>query len=573
MIQEIQQAHLKLIRAYSFSKLIIEWLPQVQDAIRESVLRDLKDWFSIIKDGAYKIGKLAVELTFLRQEKAVEIMDTPQTMQTGSRNLNLATSMEIAMNEEYNLDEIEADDSQIDFTPLFQCIHIHEVLNKRVQLKLEFDESRRLQAEVILHSAIPSLKNDDRNGIERYIHEIAGFFVIEATVISTTQDFRSRSSVETLWQTATNKMNAHLFEALTECTNPDLYLKIKLLVTSFIQTMELYGYAVSSLTDLMVSLLDRYAELMKNKCTALILKTIDEEDDYTSMIVQDNDELEEILSVYTIPEDLLKQGLSKRDTSIIFPKVLPFSRGVPQSCKYIRELVYGFYKFAEGFSQQNYEIDDLLKKTIENLLLTVNSLFRDRIGSAGLSVVYQMTINVQYFGKACTDFEDLLMERRYSARTIRITLLSAKVFTETKLIAEQRMYSIINAQSDNFLELVDYDWNGTMPRRQASPFLSDLISYLSTVMTTTLADLPNKTKGLIYFEAFDHLATAMKAMILNPSISRISLSALETIEYDVCYLENACKKLQESHAQDSFAEIKQVSMFDIVGCICQIRKI
>lgn len=134
--------------------------------------------------------------------------------------------------------EIDIDEAEVDFTPLFQCIHIHEVLGKRVQLKLEFDESRRLQAEVILHSPILSLNNDDLSSLEKYIQEIAGFFVIEATVISTTHDFRSRSSVETLWQTCTGKMNAHLFEALAECNNPDLYLNIKLLVNSFISTME-----------------------------------------------------------------------------------------------------------------------------------------------------------------------------------------------------------------------------------------------------------------------------------------------------------------------------------------------
>jgi hypothetical protein len=518
----------------------------------------LKDWFEVIKNGAHEIGKMAVELSFLRQEKANEILNSQQSIHTSNRVLNVTASMEMAMNEDYNLDNVDADDAQIDFTPLFQCIHIHDVLNKRVQLKLEFDESRRLQAEVILHSSIPSLKNDDMSGLERYIQEIAGFFVIEATVIFTTQDFRSRSSVETLWQTATNKMNAHLYEALTECTNPDLYLKIKLLVTSFIQTMEIYGYEVASLTDLMVSLLDRYAELMKNKCAALIVKTIDEDDDYMPLVVKDHDELDEILSVYKIPEDIMNQNVSKRDSSIIFPKLLPFSKGVPQACKYIRELVYGFYRFADGFTQQNYEIDDLLKKTIENLLLMVNSAFRDRIASAGLSVVHQLTVNVQYFGKGCIDFEDLLMEKRYATRTMRVTLMSAKAFVETKSMAEQRIYAIINAKSDNFLELVDYEWNSTVPRRQASPYLADLVAYLTTVMTSTLVDLPAKSKGLIYFEAFDHLASTIKSMMLHPSVAHISLSALETIEYDVCYLESACKKLQESHAQDSFVEIKQV---------------
>ena len=101
---------------------------------------------------------------------------------------------------------------------------------------------------------------------------------------------------------------------------------------------------------------------------------------------------------------------------------------------------------------------------------------------------------------------------------------------------------------------------------------------MTTVMTSTLADLSPKTKGLLYFEAFDHLATTIKVfqrapllcfssiysfysqgMILSPKVDHITLSALETVEYDVLYLEKACSKLQETHAQDSFAELKQVS--------------
>jgi hypothetical protein len=45
MIQELQSTHLKLIRDYSFCKLISTWLPEVQEAIRAAVIRDLKDWF------------------------------------------------------------------------------------------------------------------------------------------------------------------------------------------------------------------------------------------------------------------------------------------------------------------------------------------------------------------------------------------------------------------------------------------------------------------------------------------------------------------------------------------------
>ena len=266
-------------------------------------------------------------------------------------------------------------------------------------------------------------------------------------------------------------MNAHLFDALTECTNPDLYLNIKLLVNSFISTMEIYGYAVNSLADLLVSLLDRYAELMKNRFYSLVIKTIEEDDDYCPLTVRDADELDEINNAYTIPDEVLKQNVTKRDSHIIFPKTLPFSKGFPQTCQYVKEMIQGFYKFADGFSQQNHEIDDLLKKTLENLLQGINSAYLEKLGKAGISVVYQLMVNLSFYESACDQFEAILLEKRYSARTTRSPLMTAKLFSETKAAAEQRIHTIINDKNASFLELVDYDWKVSQPRRQASPHL------------------------------------------------------------------------------------------------------
>ena len=47
MIQELQGSHLKLVKKYSFASQIAKWLPNVQDAIRQAVLRDLKEWFRV----------------------------------------------------------------------------------------------------------------------------------------------------------------------------------------------------------------------------------------------------------------------------------------------------------------------------------------------------------------------------------------------------------------------------------------------------------------------------------------------------------------------------------------------
>jgi hypothetical protein len=276
----------------------------------------------------------------------------------------------------------------------------------------------------------------------------------------------------------------------------------------------------------MLSLLDRYAELMKSRCHTLIMKTIDEEDDYVSLIVLDQEELEEVMNAFTISNEILTQNI-RRDNSLSFPKTLPFSRGFPQTCVYIKEMIVGFYQFADGFSQQNHEIDDLLKKTLENLLLGINSAYHDKIENAALSVVYQLMMNLSFLEEACGQFEDLIIEKRFQVESYRSylkggksSLLAAKLFVETRSLANHRIHTIINKKNDSFLELLDYDWKTTQPRRHASPYLSgmkithniiiDLMSFFNTVMTTTLVELPPKSKGLLYFEAFNHLATSIK---------------------------------------------------------------
>lgn len=61
-------------------------------------------------------------------------------------SVNTATTIEIAMNEEYNEPIIEGvNDVKIDYTPLYQCLHIHEVLGKISELKDKFDENRNVR--------------------------------------------------------------------------------------------------------------------------------------------------------------------------------------------------------------------------------------------------------------------------------------------------------------------------------------------------------------------------------------------------------------------------------------------
>ena len=66
-------------------------------------------------------------------------------------------------------------------------------------------------------------------------------------------------------------------------------------------------------------------------------------------------------------------------------------------------------------------------------------------------------------------------------------------------------------------------------------------------------------------------------MILNPKLEHISLAALETLEYDILFLEKSLSKI-DLHAQDSFIELKQVRDYGLIidiqaCCLWPIRKI
>ena len=92
---------------------------------------------------------------------------------------------------------------------------------------------------------------------------------------------------------------------------------------------------------------------------------------------------------------------------------IPFSRSFPKICLFIKQFMSSFLLFSEGFSQQNSEMDDLLKKSLDNILAQTTSGTMSRIVAKGnIGQAMQIITNVSYFEKATAMFEEILMERR-----------------------------------------------------------------------------------------------------------------------------------------------------------------
>lgn len=96
---------------------------------------------------------------------------------------------------------------------------------------------------------------------------------------------------------------------------------------------------------------------------------------------------------------------------------------------------------------------------MDSLLIgIVNAILLKKLRSTNLSQIVQIIINIEYFESTCPDFEMLLMETRSFHRSGRIHLKATSIFKETRRKAEKRIFELVNAKLDEFLELSDYDW-------------------------------------------------------------------------------------------------------------------
>ncbi|KAI8855047.1 exocyst complex subunit Sec15-like-domain-containing protein [Chytridium lagenaria] len=290
-------------------------------------------------------------------------------------------------------------------------------------------------------------------------------------------------------------MKSSHHDGLEDCQTPNLYLSIKILVVSFIKTMESYGYPVNNLMTLMLSLFDRYTELMKFHCSEKILEII-EEDAYEPMLVESADEYEEIMKAFRIKDEKKTQH-----------------EAFPQCCDCVKKFINGFYQFSDGFSQQNNEMDDLLKKSLENLLIqSLSNALTRVLGRSTLPQAVQILTDADYFVQACGEFESILSERRTSQKT-KTSLHATSTFKEFKGAIEKRIFDLVNMKVDEYLDVTSYEWTPATAKGQASQCIQDIITSITTAMSSTLSNLPTHTKNFIYFNAIDHMALSIHVKI------------------------------------------------------------
>lgn len=265
------------------------------------------------------------------------------------RELTSAFSMPLSDN------FMDNDEVRIDFEPLHQCIHIHDVLGLREELQRSYQEDRRAQANLLLSQGLSFHPSNPT--FPSLLEEVVGFFLVEHHVLDTCPpDFRSEQEVDDLWDDMCERVIDIVSIGLRDSKDTRIFVGTKAVVQTFIQTLEGYSFSVGKLNALMLTLFERYAHLLRDRFTQ-DFQTAIRQSEHQPMVVDTKEELAKVLNVCWLrpgdPQSLQSQPL---------PLALPFSHTYPLCCNDIRSLVDQYYRFSDGFSQHHRDIDDILKK-------------------------------------------------------------------------------------------------------------------------------------------------------------------------------------------------------------------
>lgn len=540
-LKELEAVYLRAVLHHEFAKHMMDGVPQMRNQIKAAVTREMKEWLFEVREKSRTVGQLALEAMENRQKRwRVKAQRDPLL-----RLAKVNSAIELVVNERTEHNFVDNDKVSIDFRPLYQCIHIYDALDLREELQASYHEDRRAQANLLLNQGLSF--DASSSAVPALLEEMVGFFLVEHHVVQTTPlGFRAETEVDDLWDTMCTRVVDIVSLALRDCKDTKVYVAAKASIQTFIQTLEGYSFPVAKLNALLLTLFERYAQLLRDRFSRDFQQAM-RETQHQPMVVANTDELNKVLSVCW-----LKPGDDAILRSSGFPLSLPFSQTYPLCCMDIRNLVDQYYVFSDGFSftQNHREIDEILKKTLDTLLIQqVSTGIRkslDNTAAINLSQIAQIVVNAEHFNLACVELENLLAALRAPhGRGGKLQLDASKHFVATLRIAEDKINQAFAAKLDQFLGLAEYDLSPSTRTQGAamghSAWLQDTVDWLRTMMESVLVLLPDTVKRQVYLAAYVHLATSLlDRQLLGPDCSPIAnLAGLTTLQKDLDFLVRA----------------------------------
>ncbi|PSN71029.1 exocyst complex subunit Sec15-like protein [Corynespora cassiicola Philippines] len=547
-LDELQTIHLKEVSRFKIADLIEKSVPATQNQIREAVKTDLNTWLYRIRESSQFLGEVAFFYTDTRRTRNQERAEADPRFS----KFKLNSAIELVADEIDEFDVLNNEEAgvQTDFTPLFEAMHIYDTLGKLDTFRLEYAAERRQQKELIIPAKL-DLLDEECSDLSSMLESIAGFSIIEKATLAKTTNIRQLSDIDELWDSMCSSAINLITKSLPMVANDELLLNIKGRIALFMLTMEKWGYSVSSLNDLLLTLFSKYSELLKARFAEDFLEIVTT-DDYMPMPINSVEEYDKVVTVswYT-PE--------KPREELTFPCVLPFSQMYPLCCIDIRNFLNQIYLFSDDYFQKSTIIDETLRTSLDDLLCSrVCQTLVDRLSSQYPGQIVQILTNLEHFETACIELQELLFEARSSpAATGPIVLEATEKFKAAKKTASDRIFELVNSKIDDLIETAEYDWMATKPASEPSEYMLELTRYLSNIMNSVLLALPTEIKEFIYFDALSHASTAILDLTLDENVRRITPPAVQSLATDTAFLVEFVESLNNPILMENLDELTQ----------------
>ncbi|KAI5793189.1 exocyst complex subunit Sec15-like-domain-containing protein [Geopyxis carbonaria] len=547
-LDELQNVHLKEVVQYDVADMVQNSVPAMQGMIKEAVMTDLNQWLYKIRESSQLLGQVAFDQTELRRRRQKERVEKSPYL----RLFKLNSAIELVLDEREEFDVLENENVTIDFTPLFECLHIHEALGERDEFRVTYANVRRQQKELLMPSSL-SFSNEDIQSMNHLLEGVAGFAILERATMKKTRNFRSAADVDELWDSMCKKAIGIITPALSGITISDTLLKVKNVLALFIQTMDSWNYSVQAWDAFLLVLFGKYSELLKKEFSN-DFKEIMTNDDYRPMPIENLEEYDNVANVSWFKEERPREELDFSNG----PITVPFSQVYPLCCIDVRNFLNKYYFFSDEYFQKQEAIDDELKASLDDLLCNeVCKSLVDRLESQYLGQIVQILINLEHFEYACHELEQLLSEVRQSNQGATISLKATEQFRSEKKTAEKRIFELVNSKIDDLVETAEYNWMATSPQAGPSEYLQQMTLFLSNIMNSTLLGLPEDIQGLIYFDALGHLASSILALPLAENVKKMNKIAVRDLDTDVTYLQKFVEGLGKPLLLQIFEELRQ----------------
>ncbi|TEB35768.1 rsec15 [Coprinellus micaceus] len=540
-LEDIQNMPSTSLSQTAFFQHLLSSLPSLRSQIKDAVTASMKHWLLDIRNISTEVGRLAVE----SMEQRTRRWRSKREKDPLLRMSRVGSAVELITYEKTDFNVLNNDRLQVDFKPLFECIHIYTSLDSLNELQKSYQADRKAQSDLILPDPLPL------SSLPALTQEISGFFILESHVLETTGTFRSQRDVEELWDALVGRLSTAIEDALRNEKDPEAFLKVKETLLSFVMTLESHSFPTHALQKFIIVLFEKYASLLESQFSNRFETIVRQDDHNAPMQVDTATDLTSQLDTVWINENERKEILGTGA-----PQVLPWSETFFLCCQDIRTFIQKFYAFVEGVSQHHRDIDEILSNSLDNLLIKhISEAIGQRlISSTTLTQIAQIITNLEHFQASCSELQRSLTNLRSTQRGGIIRLNASSSFQSMLSRSLGRIAGLISSKLDQFFELSEYDWTPNTRETSPSMYLYELVNWLTTVVDSLA--IKESYKDEAYKGALTYIADCLINFLSGRDIPMMNENAVSNIVIDVDFLDEELKRIGRPHLASVFNELR-----------------